>query len=95
LRRGTGAAPGLFEKPATTAGLAELRRAQQFAAIVDAGFAGEDLVEEGNCVIIVFPGQRVVAFGEEGADVTRDFIHTFFCHSEGSYAEKRKKLKGN
>ena len=78
LRRGTGAAPGFLEEAAAAAALGLLRLAQQPAALEYPRLPGEHLAEEVDGVIEVLPGQRVVAFGEQGPHFARDFIHTLF-----------------
>ena len=83
-----GAEPALLKTflknppPPLASALPDLRSPQLQATFHHGRFAREHLVKEGNCVIEVFPGERVVALGEERPQVARNFIHTFFWHGE-------------
>ena len=79
-RRRTGAAEDFLEEAAASAPLSELRSAQRFAAFIHSRFFGQNLVEQIDCVIKVFPQQGIVAFGEKRAQIARQVIQALFCH---------------
>src|SRR5207245_8329996 len=91
LRRGTGAAPGFLEETAAASGLAVLRRAQGFATAKEGRLSQQHLIEEVYGVIEVVAEERVVALGEPGPDLARDFIHSFFRHDAPQNSRSRRK----